>query len=116
MTANDPVQLPHLLDVNGLAEHLGVEGRVDLVTGTLGKALGGASGGYVAGSRAMVEWLRQKARPYLFSNSLAPVIAAVRLKVLDLVEQGDALRARLRDNARSYLDTAARHARASAGS
>ena len=56
----------------GTPEHHGVTGRVDLVTGTLGKALGGASGGYVAGSRAVVEWLRQKARPYLFSNTLAP--------------------------------------------
>jgi glycine C-acetyltransferase len=86
----------------GTAEHLGVLGRVDLVTGTLGKALGGASGGYVAGSAAIVEWLRQKARPYLFSNTLAPVIAAVSLKVLDLVERGDALRRRLRDNARHF--------------
>jgi glycine C-acetyltransferase len=74
-------------------------GRVDIVTGTLGKALGGASGGYVAGAGEVVEWLRQKARPYLFSNTLAPVIAAVSLTVLDLVEGSDALRARLRDNA-----------------
>jgi glycine C-acetyltransferase len=72
----------------GTPEHHGVEGRVHVLTGTLGKALGGASGGYVAGSRAVVEWLRQKARPYLFSNTLAPVIAAVSLTVLDLVEQG----------------------------
>ena len=76
-----------------------VMGRVDLMTGTLGKALGGASGGYVAGSKEVVEWLRQKARPYLFSNTLAPVIAAVSLTVLDLVERSDDLRARLRDNA-----------------
>ena len=89
---------------NGVAEkrapeHFGVEGRVDLVTGTLGKALGGASGGYVAGSREVVGWLRQKARPYLFSNTLMPAIADVSLTVLDLLEQGDELRARLRDNA-----------------
>jgi glycine C-acetyltransferase len=83
----------------GTPEHLGVEGRVQLVTGTLGKALGGASGGYVAGPREVVAWLRQKARPYLFSNTLAPVIAAVSLEVLDLVERADDLRARLRENA-----------------
>jgi glycine C-acetyltransferase len=86
----------------GTPEHHGVEGRVDLVTGTLGKALGGASGGYVSGSREIVEWLRQKARPYLFSNTLAPVIAAVSLEVLDLIEAGDDLRRRLRDNARHF--------------
>ncbi|HSN92569.1 MAG TPA: glycine C-acetyltransferase, partial [Anaeromyxobacteraceae bacterium] len=86
----------------GTHEHHGVMGRVDLVTGTLGKALGGASGGYVSSSREIVEWLRQKARPYLFSNTLAPVIAAVSLQVLDLVERGDDLRRRLRDNARHF--------------
>jgi glycine C-acetyltransferase len=88
----------------GTPEHHGVMGRVDLVTGTLGKALGGASGGYVAGSREIVEWLRQKARPYLFSNTLAPVIAAVSLEVLDVVERGDALRERLRENARYFRE------------
>jgi len=86
----------------GTLERHGVEGRVDLVTGTLGKALGGASGGYVAGSREIVEWLRQKARPYLFSNTLAPVIAAVSLTVLDLIEAGGDLRRRLRENARHF--------------
>ncbi len=86
----------------GTHEHHRVMGRVDLVTGTLGKALGGASGGYAAGSREMVEWLRQKARPYLFSNTLAPVIAAVTLQVLDMIESGDDLRHRLRDNARHF--------------
>jgi glycine C-acetyltransferase len=86
----------------GTHEHHGVMGRVHLVSGTLGKALGGASGGYVAGSKEAVEWLRQKARPYLFSNTLAPVIAAVSLQVLDLLEQGGALRERLRDNARHF--------------
>ncbi len=83
----------------GTHEHHDVMGRVDLVTGTLGKALGGAAGGYVAGSRAMVGWLRQKARPYLFSNTLPPVIAGVSLHVLDLLEQGDGLRRKLRENA-----------------
>jgi glycine C-acetyltransferase len=86
----------------GTLEHLGVDGRVDLVTGTLGKALGGASGGYVAASREVAEWLRQKARPYLFSNTLAPVIAAVSIEVLDLVERGDDLRRRLRENAAHF--------------
>jgi glycine C-acetyltransferase len=86
----------------GTHEHHGVMGRVHLVSGTLGKALGGASGGYVAGSKEAVEWLRQKARPYLFSNTLAPVIAAVSLEVLALLEQVGALRERLRDNARHF--------------
>jgi glycine C-acetyltransferase len=86
----------------GTHEHHGVMGRVDLVTGTLGKALGGASGGYVAGSKEVVAWLRQKARPYLFSNTLAPVIAAVTLEVLERVEHGDDLRRRLHDNARHF--------------
>ncbi len=86
----------------GTPEHHGVMGRVHLVTGTLGKALGGAAGGYVAASREVVEWLRQRARPYLFSNTLPPVIAAVSLTVLDLLEQGDDLRRRLRENARHF--------------
>jgi glycine C-acetyltransferase len=83
----------------GSAEHCGVEGRVDIITGTLGKALGGASGGYTSGRREVVEWLRQRSRPYLFSNTLAPVIAAASLKVFDLVDSGDALRQRLYANA-----------------
>jgi glycine C-acetyltransferase len=83
----------------GSAEHCGVEGRVDIITGTLGKALGGASGGYTSGKREVVEWLRQRSRPYLFSNTLAPVIAAASLKVFDLVDNGDALRQRLYANA-----------------
>ncbi len=86
----------------GSAEHCGVEGRVDIVTGTLGKALGGASGGYTAGPAPVIDWLRQRSRPYLFSNTLAPVIAAASLKVFDLIEHGDALRARLFDNARHF--------------
>ena len=86
----------------GTHEHLGVMGRVHLVTGTLGKALGGAAGGYVAGSRAVVGWLRQKARPYLFSNTLPPVVAGVSLAVLDLLEQGGPLRRRLRENAAHF--------------
>ncbi|MBY5337503.1 glycine C-acetyltransferase [Rhizobium leguminosarum] len=83
----------------GSAEHCGVEGRIDIITGTLGKALGGASGGYTSAKAEVVEWLRQRSRPYLFSNTLAPVIAAASLKVFDLIENGDALRKRLSDNA-----------------
>jgi glycine C-acetyltransferase len=86
----------------GTPEALGVEGRVDIVTGTLGKALGGAAGGYVAASREIVGWLRQRARPYLFSNTVPPLIAAVTLSVLERVEHGDDLRARLHENARFF--------------
>ncbi|MDZ5700050.1 glycine C-acetyltransferase [Chelativorans sp. M5D2P16] len=88
----------------GTPEHCGVEGRVDIVTGTLGKALGGASGGYTSGRREVVEWLRQRSRPYLFSNTLAPVIAATSLKVFDLVENGDTLRRRLYANAERFRE------------
>jgi glycine C-acetyltransferase len=83
----------------GSAEHCGVEGRIDIMTGTLGKALGGASGGYTVGKAVVVDWLRQRSRPYLFSNTLAPVIAAASLKVFDLVEGGEALRQQLYANA-----------------
>jgi glycine C-acetyltransferase len=86
----------------GTPEHCGVAGRVDVLSGTLGKALGGASGGYVAGRRAVVAWLRQRSRPYLFSNSLAPPIAAASLAVLDLLEKSDDLRVRLRENAAHF--------------
>jgi glycine C-acetyltransferase len=82
----------------GTHEYCGVMGRVDVITGTLGKALGGASGGYTSGRKEIVEWLRQRSRPYLFSNTLAPMIAATSLTVLDLLEDGDALRRKLRDN------------------
>jgi glycine C-acetyltransferase len=83
----------------GTHEHAGVLGRVDFLTGTLGKALGGAAGGYVAGRARAIEWLRQRSRPYLFSNSVPPVIAATTLRVLDLIQQGDALRRQLHENA-----------------
>jgi glycine C-acetyltransferase len=83
----------------GSIEHCGVMGRVDILTGTLGKALGGASGGYTAAKAEVVEWLRQRSRPYLFSNTLAPVIAATSLTVLDMLEGGGDLRARLFRNA-----------------
>ena len=92
----------------GTPEHCGVAPRVDLVSGTLGKALGGASGGYVSGRGVIVELLRQRSRPYLFSNSLAPSIAAASLEVLRLLEhQGADLRARLRANARHFRDAMA---------
>jgi len=86
----------------GTHEYCDVMGRVDIITGTLGKALGGASGGYTAARKEVVEWLRQRSRPYLFSNSLAPSIVAASLAVLDLLEQGDELRDRLWDNARLF--------------
>lgn len=83
----------------GSHEHCDVMGRVDIMTGTLGKALGGASGGYTVASKQVVDWLRQRSRPYLFSNTLAPVIAATSIKVLDMLEGGSDLRARLWRNA-----------------
>jgi glycine C-acetyltransferase len=83
----------------GTAEACGVLERVDIITGTLGKALGGASGGYTAASAPVIDWLRQRSRPYLFSNTLAPVIAATSLKVFDMLENGTALRAALWENA-----------------
>ncbi len=86
----------------GTHEHSGVMGRVDLLTGTLGKALGGASGGYIAGKAPAIAWLRQRSRPYLFSNSVPPVIAATTLRVLDLIQEGDALRTQLHDNAQHF--------------
>jgi glycine C-acetyltransferase len=82
----------------GTPELHGVTDRVDLVTGTLGKALGGASGGYTSGRKEIVDLLRQRSRPYLFSNSVAPAVTAASIKVLDLLEGGDDLRARLREN------------------
>jgi glycine C-acetyltransferase len=88
----------------GTHEYCDVMGRVDILTGTLGKALGGASGGYTAAKKDVVAMLRQRSRPYLFSNSLAPAIVAASLKVLDLLEQGDALRERLWSNTRLFRE------------
>ncbi len=86
----------------GSHEFRGVMGRVDILTGTLGKALGGASGGYVAARKEIVGWLRQRSRPYLFSNSIAPVVAAATLRVLDLLEGSPELRERVHANARHF--------------
>jgi glycine C-acetyltransferase len=86
----------------GTPEYCDVLGRVDFITGTLGKALGGASGGYISGRKEAITWLRQKSRPYLFSNSLAPSIAAASLEVLKLIEAGDELRARLKTNSEYF--------------
>jgi glycine C-acetyltransferase len=82
----------------GTPEYHGVMDRIDVLTGTLGKALGGASGGYTSGRQEIIDLLRQRSRPYLFSNSLAPVIAAASMQVLDLIAGSDDLRAQLREN------------------
>ena len=86
----------------GTHEHCGVMGRIDILTGTLGKALGGASGGYISSRREVVEWLRQRSRPYLFSNSIPPVVAAAGVRVLDLLENSPELRTKLFDNTRFF--------------
>lgn len=88
----------------GTHERCGVMNRVDIITGTLGKALGGASGGYTAGKHEVIDWLRQRSRPYLFSNSLAPAIVTASLRVLDLLEQGGERRERLWANARLFRE------------
>ncbi|MFJ5510137.1 glycine C-acetyltransferase [Pectobacterium jejuense] len=88
----------------GTHEYGGVMDRVDIITGTLGKALGGASGGYTAGKHEVIDWLRQRSRPYLFSNSLAPAIVTASLRVLDLLEQGGERRERLWANARLFRE------------
>ncbi|MEJ2638105.1 MAG: glycine C-acetyltransferase [Desulfosarcinaceae bacterium] len=86
----------------GTPEHCGVADRVDIITGTLGKALGGASGGYTSGRGEVIAWLRQRSRPYLFSNTLAPMIAAATLKVLELIQGSDHLRAKLTENSNYF--------------
>jgi glycine C-acetyltransferase len=88
----------------GTHEHHQVLGRVDILTGTLGKALGGASGGYASGRREIIALLRQRSRPYLFSNTLAPPIAAASLKVLELLTKSTALRDRLEANTRFFRE------------
>jgi len=94
------------IGVRGRGSHelRGVMGRVDIMTGTLGKALGGASGGYVAARKEIVGWLRQRSRPYLFSNSIAPPVAATTVRVLDLLEGSPELRERLHSNARYFRE------------
>jgi len=86
----------------GTPEYCGVKDRVDIITGTLGKALGGASGGYTSGHSEIIGWLRQRSRPYLFSNSLAPVMAAAAIKTLQLVRGSDGLRAKLNKNTEDF--------------
>jgi glycine C-acetyltransferase len=88
----------------GTPEHAGVAQRVDIITSTLGKALGGGSGGFVAARREVIEWLRQRSRPYLFSNSIPPVVAAATLAVLDLLEASPQLRTQLFDNTRFFRE------------
>ncbi len=88
----------------GTPEYCGVLDRVDIITGTLGKALGGASGGYTSGKKEIVEWLRQRSRPYLFSNSLAPSIVTASIKVLEMLSNGGELRAKLWDNAKYFRE------------
>lgn len=89
----------------GTPDYFGVRDRIDIYTGTMGKALGGASGGYTSGHKVIIEYLRQRSRPYLFSNTLAPVIAATTLAVFDLLERdGAAMREKLRENSRYFRD------------
>jgi len=92
------------IGANGRGTHelAGVMGRIDILTGTLGKALGGASGGYVAARREIVAWLRQRSRPYLFSNSISPPVAAATIRVLELLETSAELRERVHLNARHF--------------
>ncbi len=88
----------------GTHEHWNVMGKIDIITGTLGKALGGASGGYTSGPKEVIECLRQKSRPYLFSNTLAPVIAATSMTALDLIQDSNDLRRKLHDNSRFFRE------------
>lgn len=86
----------------GTHEYCNVLGRVDIITGTLGKALGGASGGYTSGKKPVIDWLRQRSRPYLFSNSVAPAIVQASIRVLEMLENGHELRKKLWDNANHF--------------
>jgi len=88
----------------GTHEYCDVLGRVDIITGTLGKALGGASGGYTSGKKEVIDWLRQRSRPYLFSNSVAPAIVQASIKVLDMLSDGHELRQQLWDNAKYFRE------------
>lgn len=93
----------------GTAEYCGVMGRVDIITGTFGKAMGGASGGYTAARQPIVDLLRQRSRPYLFSNTLAPAICAATLRTIDLLEQSTELRDRVHANARYFRAEMEKH-------
>lgn len=88
----------------GTHEYCDVMGRVDIITGTLGKALGGASGGYTSGRKEIIAWLRQRSRPYLFSNTLAPAIVGASLEVLSMLEDGDGLRKTLKSNTKYFRE------------
>ncbi|MFT5318543.1 MAG: glycine C-acetyltransferase, partial [Chlamydiales bacterium] len=86
----------------GTHEYCDVMGRVDIITGTMGKALGGASGGYTSGRKEIVSWLRQRSRPYLFSNTVAPAVVSASIRVLELLEDGESLRKQLRENSQYF--------------
>ncbi|GHA13540.1 glycine C-acetyltransferase [Oceanisphaera arctica] len=88
----------------GTPEFCDVMDRVDIITGTLGKALGGASGGYTSGKKEVIDWLRQRSRPYLFSNSVAPAIVAASIKVLEMLKNGDSLRNKVRENSAYFRE------------
>ncbi len=88
----------------GTHEHCEVMDRVDIITGTLGKALGGASGGFTSGKKEVIDWLRQRSRPYLFSNSLAPAIVSASIKVLAMLKEGQALRDQVKENSRYFRE------------
>jgi glycine C-acetyltransferase len=88
----------------GSIEHCDVLGKVDIITGTLGKALGGASGGYTSGRKEIISWLRQRSRPYLFSNTLAPSIAAASLQVLDFIQHNHSLKDKLHENTKYFRE------------
>lgn len=104
LTMMDDCHATGFLGANGKGTHeyCDVVGRVDIITGTLGKALGGASGGYTSGKKQVIDWLRQRSRPYLFSNSVAPAIVQASIRVLEMLEQGNALRQQLWDNANYF--------------
>ena len=93
----------------GSAEHCGVQGRVDIITGTFGKAMGGASGGFTSGRKEIIDLLRQRSRPYLFSNTLAPAMCAATLKVLEILERGTELRDKVMENADYFRSEMEKH-------
>ena len=107
LTMIDDCHATGFLGANGRGTHefRDVMGRIDIITGTLGKALGGASGGFTSGRREIVAWLRQRSRPYLFSNSVAPVIVAASIAVLDLIDEDPALRDRVHENAAYFRNS-----------